>query len=110
MRARTCILMIAASFVVLGAAPAQAGPHTPGMDRRQARDMQRIERGIATGALTRPEAGYLLEQQASIRALEARMWANGVVSPRERLRLRHELRIASRDIARLSRNPSRRGF
>jgi hypothetical protein len=108
MTARTRILTLAASLVVLAAAQAGAQP-TPRIHRREARQEQRIQMGIATGTLTVPEARYLQTEQRSIRAREARAKSDGFVGLRERARIRHEQRVANRDIARLEHNRRQRG-
>ena len=107
MTARIRNLTLAAGIVVFSAAAAQAQA-TPRIERREARQEQRIQMGIATGALTVPEARYLQAEQRGVRAREALAMADGFVGPLERACIRHEQRVANRDIARLAHNRRQR--
>jgi hypothetical protein len=73
---------------------------TPGINRRECRERQRIRQGISSGELTRREAGRLRAEQFRIRAYEARARSNGSLTRRERYRLDQMLDRASRDIYR----------
>ena len=99
------------SVLVLGTAGlAQAAPGgwrpaaTPGIDRIQVEQAQRIERGRASGRLTVAEARRLLQEQAFIRQTERQARADGVVTPRERQQLRAQLDRADENIGRLLNN------
>jgi hypothetical protein len=69
-----------------------------GIERRDAINNERIERGIRSGQITRREAGKLRAQQARIEQLQARARADGVVTERERGRIETAQRELSRNI------------
>ncbi|HOP40395.1 MAG TPA: hypothetical protein PLI53_05080 [Geobacteraceae bacterium] len=97
--------IMAAVIVVMSAGIASAGSiNDPGVNKRQWRQEQRIEHGIASGQLTRGEARALDREQMRIRHMEARMKSDGHLTARERLRLHHRLNIANRDIWRMKHN------
>ena len=84
-------LVLAAS----GAAFAQIAPAaTPGLDKRQAEQQQRIDQGVASGQLTPKEAARLQRREARLKAHEKAAKADGVVTPQERKMLHRE---ANRD-------------
>lgn len=106
---KTLILLSAAVVATLSAATgswAQAAPlaegsaSTPRIDRREARQEQRIEKGVASGALTPREAGRLDKEQALIDRAQDKAQSDGVVSAQERHRLSHLQNRASHDIRR----------
>ena len=86
------------------ASAAQAQPQTPWVDKREAKQAHRIWHGIANGSLTFRETGQLIRGQARIRAAERRYKADGVVTPRERVRLHRKLNRQSRRIWRKKHN------
>lgn len=97
--------IMAGILVVMGAGIACASStYDPRINRREMRQEQRIDRGIASGRLTPREAQALGREQAGIRHMEARMKSDGHLTLRERLRLNHRLNVASRDIWRLNHN------
>lgn len=98
---------VSAASVAQIAAPAPAG--TPGIDRRQANQEQRIDRGIASGALTRREIRRLEKEQAVINRAEDKAKADGAVTAQERKRLHRMQNHASRDIYRQKHDAQRRG-
>ncbi len=112
MRSSTTRLALSAlSALILGTAGlAQAAPRdtrpaaTPGIDRIQAEQAQRIERGRTHGRLTPVEARRLLQEQATIRQAERRARADGAVTPRERQQLLARLDQADGHISRLLNN------
>jgi hypothetical protein len=77
------------------AAPAP-GANTPRIDQRQARQEQRIDKGIASGALTTRETRRLEKEQALVNRAEAK--ADGSVTAQERKHLHKMQNHASRDI------------
>jgi hypothetical protein len=79
---------------------AQPAGATPGIDQRQANQEKRIDKGIASGELTRREARRLEKQQAHINKAEDRAKADGVVTAAERKRLHHKQNNASANIYR----------
>jgi hypothetical protein len=81
-------LLAAAAAVASIAASAQQpfsrfDTNTPDIDARQARQEERIERGIMRGDLTRREARTLMQGQRQIARLEAQAKADGRVDRRE---------------------------
>jgi hypothetical protein len=62
---------------------------TPGVDKRQATQQQRIDQGVKSGALTTQEAEKLQQGQAKIEAAETKAKADGTVTSKERERLHH---------------------
>lgn len=97
--------LIAAALLSLAGVAASAqtaapGTHTPRIDQRQANQEQRIDQGVASGALTAREARRLEHQQATINKAENRAKADGNVSAQERKRLTHAQNHASRSIYR----------
>ena len=90
---------IAAVALALISAASFAQTATPRVDARQARQAQRIEQGVASGALTPHEADKLVRQQRRIARAERHAKADGVVTARERARLHHMQVRASRQIA-----------
>lgn len=96
------ILLIA---LMMGALPgtglAQAGTgSTPRIDQRQAWQEQRINRGVASGALTEQEAARLQKEQDRVQNAENKAIADGVVTKKERARIEHKQNRASRHIYR----------
>lgn len=98
MRKRIVSLLLA-GVVVLGASiVSMAGPR--GINHREYRDQRRIGQGIRSGELTRREARGLEAGLARIRVDERFARRDGVITPRERARLNHELNHESRAIYR----------
>ena len=91
---------IAAVLALLGAQAvfAQAAPQTPRVDRREARQEQRIEQGAASGQLTPKETARLEKQQDRIEASEAQAKSDGKVTAKERARLTAQQNKANRKI------------
>ena len=80
-------------------AQAASGPAaTPGIDKRQQRQEQRIEQGQASGALTKRENRRLEHQQAHIERAEDKAKADGKVTAGERKHLHAMQNKASRNI------------
>lgn len=79
---------------------AQPAPQTPRVDQREARQEQRIEKGVASGQLTAHETLRLEKEQTAIVKSEDKAKADGTVTRKERARLQHRQNRASRDIAR----------
>ena len=68
--------------------------------KREQIQRERIQQGVNSGELTRPEAQRLRVEQARVHATEARAKKDGVVTPRERAKLNRELNVTSRNIFR----------
>lgn len=99
---RTFAAVVAVSLASFGAL-AQSAPDpaaTPGIDQRQANQEQRIDRGIASGTLTKRETRRLETEQQVIDRAEGKARADGTVTKHERRRLHHMQNHASRDIHR----------
>jgi hypothetical protein len=95
------LLASAALTVISVSAMAQAsapGANTPRIDQRQAHQEQRIDKGVASGALTPHETRRLTHEQNAIDRVENRAKADGSVTAQERKRLHHMQNQASRDI------------
>ena len=95
------LFAIAASavVVVLGTGPSFA-QNTPGVDWRQNNQSHRIFHGVKNGSLTFRETGQLIKGHARIHRFENRAKSDGVVTPRERVRLHKSLNQQSRRIYR----------
>lgn len=79
---------------------AQATPATPNIDKREARQEQRIQQGVKSGELTPRETARLEKGQAKVQRMEAKAKADGTVTAQERKRIEHEQNVQSRRIAR----------
>lgn len=78
--------------------------NTNGIDNRQDNISQRIEQGVRSGRLTRPEARRLQRQERDIVRAEASYKRDGVVTQQERQQLRNALARLNNDLTRLLRN------
>ena len=83
-------ITLAAAIIAVfaGGALAQTTPQMPHVDQREAKQQQRIDKGVASGQLTAKEAARLEKGQAKIEAREAAAKADGVVTKKERAQLR----------------------
>ncbi len=75
-----------------------AQDNTPRVDQRQANQEQRIDQGVASGALTEREANRMERGQQHVENMESRAKADGVVTRRERVRLHEAQTVESRRI------------
>jgi len=100
------LLMAAAAGIALTvlASAAWAGHGSPGIDRRQAIQHERIAQGSASGELTMHEQRSLNREQAKISRTEQRMGADGCLNMRERARLHRMQDRAGRHIYRAKHN------
>ena len=73
---------------------------TPKIDQREINQQQRIDQGVASGALTPREAAKLQKREAKIASDEAAAKADGKVTRAERHRLKHEQNHTSAAIKR----------
>ncbi|BBK29413.1 hypothetical protein EDC65_2543 [Stella humosa] len=80
--------VFAAILLSAVALPAFAQSGTPGIDRRQAIQSQRIEQGYRSGTLSAQEAWKLDQGQRRVNRVERRAKADGYVSRGERQRIR----------------------
>jgi hypothetical protein len=95
------VVLTALALPVLAqtAAPAKDPAATPGVDKRQANQQQRIEQGVASGQLTAKEAARLEKGQERVQRMEDKAKADGVVTKQERARLQHAENVQNRQIA-----------
>jgi hypothetical protein len=103
MKAKFIATTIAAALVAFIAAQAQAqtpAPATPRVDVREAKQEQRIQQGVASGALNSKEAARLEAGQARVAAAEDKAKADGVVTRKERAKLAHKQNKQSKKIHR----------
>ena len=96
-------IIASAAVVVLGASPSFA-KDTPGVDWRRNNQSHRIFRGVRNGSLTYRETVHLIREQVRVRRAENRAKSDGVVSPKERVRLHRSLNRQSRKIYRSKHN------
>ena len=89
-------------ILTAGLASAQAG--TRRVDRREARQNERIRQGVASGQLTPNEAARLQANQRRVRRMERLAKADGVVTQVEYVLLRQAQNRQSREIFGLKHN------
>ncbi|MED5621023.1 hypothetical protein [Ideonella sp. BN130291] len=98
---KSLVAALALSLVSLGSmaqtAPAAAAS-TPHIDKRQAAQQKRIEKGQASGAITEKEAAHLQKREEHVSNVEDKAKADGTVTSQERKRIRHAERRTSRHI------------
>ena len=99
---RVTVLLLTVLSLAAFASIAAAG--TARIDRREVRQKNRIDQGVASGQLTVRETARLDAGQAHVERMEARAKADGVVGPGERSRIRQAQRHESRTIHRLKHN------
>ncbi|MGH8712827.1 MAG: hypothetical protein ACREYB_02345 [Casimicrobiaceae bacterium] len=90
--------------LALASVPAWAQTNTPRIDKREANQTDRIEQGTSSGALTPGETARVDRGQARIESGEAAAKADGKVTRRERLALKHAQNRQSRKIHRFKHN------
>jgi len=86
--------ILATAFV----APVFAQTATPNIDKRQARQQERVAKGISNGELTAKESANLEKREAKIEANKEAAAADGVVTKQERAKLEHQENVASKRI------------
>jgi uncharacterized membrane protein YebE (DUF533 family) len=92
----TRILLAAlAAFISL---PTLAQTATPGIDRTEVRQQQRIDQGVRSGQLTPQDAARLEKGQAHVDRMVTHAKADGVVTRHERQRIRHVQHVQSHRI------------
>lgn len=95
--------LITAGFVLAFVTLASAGfaqTRTPRVTKRQVNQQARIDQGVKSGELTRPEAARLEAREAKIQHDKKEAKADGVVTPAERAKLNREENRSSRAINR----------
>lgn len=95
---KTLIALAAAVLSLSAFATAAADAETPRIDQRQAKQEQRIDQGIASGELTKPEARRMHRQHNRIDRAENQAKADGVVTAQERKTLTKAQNRSSRHI------------
>lgn len=79
-------------------AQAASAPETPRVDKREAKQEQRIEKGVASGELNARETKRLEKEQSAIGKAEDKAKADGTVTAKERRHLNKMQNRASHDI------------
>ncbi|MBO0722467.1 MAG: hypothetical protein J2P41_16700, partial [Blastocatellia bacterium] len=74
--------------------------NTPGIDKREQRQQNRVANGVRNGSLTPHETEKIERDEAKIRRDEARAKSDGVVTGREKEKLNRELNHTNREIYR----------
>lgn len=97
-------IVLAAALLTAFTTIASAHPHTPGVDRRQARQQVRIRHGARCDVLTRAEVRRLRMGQRHLRRMEWRAKRDGNVTRGERMRLQRGLDRQDRMIRRYKHN------
>src|SRR5690349_5551956 len=95
--------LISAGFVLAFVTLASAGfaqARTPRATKRQVNQQARIDQGVKSGELTKPEAARLEAREAKIQQDKKEAKADGVVTPAERAKLNREENRTSRAIRR----------
>jgi hypothetical protein len=98
---------LVAGVVSLGSLPAAAGPYGSNLNRVEIEQEQRIHQGLHSGRLTYGEFRRLENQQARIRATEARMRADGRLTRGEKTQLAQMQAQADQNIYRYKHNSYR---
>ena len=90
---------IVTALLILGlAAPVFAGDRTPNLDKRENNQRERIQQGVRSGELTRPETRRLVRGEVRLHRNERIAKSDGVVTARERAALQAEANRMSRRI------------
>jgi len=99
---KTSTLLLGLAVMASGAVYAQPTDPlaTPRIDKREVRQEQRMDQGVASGQLTPREAARLQARESRVENVEARAKADGVVTGQER---KHLTRLQNRDSAAIRR-------
>ena len=92
------MLLAVSAMTLLMTGMAYAEAETPVIDKRQANQEKRIDKGIASGQLNEREANRLNKQQEHINKMEDKAKSNGVMTKKERARIGAAQDRASRQI------------
>lgn len=99
MKKQSLVIVLALAATTAAFAQTSVDPAaTPRIDKREARQQQRIAQGVASGQLTPKETARLDAQQARIETAEAKAKSDGVVTAKERASLTRRQNKASRNI------------
>ena len=88
-----------AALIVAISTPVLAEPQSPGIDKREHNQKERIKQGVESGELTKKETRRLRHEQKRIKAKEAAMKSDGTLTKGERKELHQDLNKASEHIA-----------
>jgi hypothetical protein len=90
MKIRTALALLSISLASTAFAQSTTTQTTmPRVDKREARQQQRIDKGVASGELTQKEALRMEKGQARVDLAEANAKADGQVTRKERYKLDH---------------------
>lgn len=84
---RIAVIVFAFAGFAGGALAQSDTTSTPRIDKRQERQDQRIDKGVASGALNQKEAARLERGQQRVEKMEDKATADGTVSAKERRRI-----------------------
>jgi hypothetical protein len=84
--------------ITLAFATSSHAVDTPKIDNREAKQEQRIDQGIRSGALTPKEEAKLDAGQAKVQKMEEKAKADGTVTKHERKRIKHEQNVQDKKI------------
>lgn len=90
--------LLAAVLVTAFALPVFAQTATPAIAQTQRNQEARIQQGVRSGELTRPEARNLQQQQQAIKAEKRAAKSDGVVTAAERRNIKRHQAQANRNI------------
>ena len=96
-----------AALALSAALPAFAQTGTPGLDKRQARQQERVDQGVKSGQLTPREAARLEKRGDRLEAAQAKAQSDGKVTKAERARLNNMADRNSQAIARQRHDPQK---
>ena len=97
-------VLAGAAIVCASFGSAYAQDKTPVVDQREKNQQERINQGIKSGELTKGEATRLEVQQGKVKVDEAKAKSDGIVTAKERAKLKREQNRASRNIYRKKHN------
>lgn len=101
---KTLITGVALAAASIGAFAQAASAVTPRVDQREANQQARIDKGVASGALTAHETNRLDKQQARVASADTAAKADGRVTAKERAHLHRMQNHGSREIHALKHN------
>ncbi len=95
-------------FLFLGFSATQAQSKTPGVTKRQINQQKRIAQGVKSGELTKREVIKLEKNAAQLQRQKKKAKADGVVTPKERVKLHRKANSNSRKIYKQKHDPQKR--
>lgn len=91
-------IFILVSFLFLSSGLLAQSNKTPGINKKQKNQIHRIHQGVKSGELTKSETRRLLKQEAKLQKHKKMAKSDGIVTPRERVKLHNEEKKLSRKI------------